>query len=211
MISSTTHRILQSSALAAAAIAVSAAVLACGKASAGPGELSGIALPDPWPKPQFTLTTTGGMPFDFHRETDGTVTLLFFGYTYCPDVCPVHMANIAAVLRKLTPQIARRITVVFVTTDSDRDTPTRLRTWLDGFDPGFVGLIGPLDTVNTIQQEIGLAQAMRLEGDGDNYTVGHAAQVIAYTTDNRAHVVYPFGTRQADWAHDLPKLVQADW
>ncbi len=211
MISSTTHRILQSSALTAAAIAVSAAVLACGKASAGPGELRGIALPDPWPKPQFTLTTTSGMPFDFHRETDGTVTLLFFGYTYCPDICPVHMANIAAVLRKLPPQIARRITVVFVTTDPERDTPTRLRSWLDAFDLRFVGLIGPLDSVNAIQQEIGLAQAMKLKGDGENYTMGHAAQVIAYTPDNRAHVVYPFGTRQADWAHDLPKLVEADW
>lgn len=187
---------------------------ACGGGSRRPGELRGTVLPEPWPKPDFTLTATDGRPYDFRRETDGFVTLLFFGYTNCPDVCPVHMANIAAVLRQLPPPTASRIKVVFVTTDPDRDTPERVRSWLGTFDHRFVGLVGPLDTVNAIQREARLAAAMKLEQQGargGGYLVGHAAQVVAYTPDNRAHVVYPFGTRQTDWAHDLPRLVEGDW
>jgi protein SCO1/2 len=194
---------------------VSAYVLAgCVGEQGPPGQLRGTALPDPWPKPDFSLVTTEGESFDFLAETDGYVTLLFFGYTNCPDVCPVHMANIAAVLRKLPPAVAGAIKVVFVTTDPERDTPERLESWLNGFDTRFIGLTGPLDIVNEIQRAIGLAPAMKMDTAGstdDNYIVGHAAQVVAYTRDNRAHVVYPFGTRQEDWAHDLPILVAAKW
>ena len=84
--------------------------VACGgSAPPRPGELRGTVLPEPMPKPAFTLTTTAGAPFDFRAETHGTLTLLFFGYTHCPDICPVHMANIAAVLQKLPPPQARRV------------------------------------------------------------------------------------------------------
>ena len=177
-----------------------------------PGQLRGTVLPDPWPKPDFSLVTTEDRNFKFLDETDGYVTLLFFGYTHCPDVCPVHMANIAAVLMKLPPPVAGAIKVVFVTTDPERDTPERIESWLNTFDTRFIGLIGPLDVVNTIQRQIGLAPAMKMDADsGGSYIVGHAAQVVAYTRDNRAHVVYPFGTRQEDWAHDLPILVEASW
>jgi len=194
--------------------AASAAVLlctACLADSPRPGELRGAVLPGPIPKAEFTLTTTEGQPFDFRAETDGYVTLLFFGYTHCPDICPVHMANIAAVLRRLPPQTASRVKVVMVTVDPERDTPERLRTWLDAFDHSFVGLRGSTDEVNTVLRSLMLPPAIK-QGEGDeDYLMGHAAQVLAFTTDNRAHVVYPSGTRQTDWAHDIPLLVEADW
>lgn len=172
--------------------------------------LKGRMLPEPITKVDFTLTTATGQPFTFREETDGFVTLLFFGYTHCPDICPVHMANLGSVLRKLPPEQAAQVKVVFVTTDPERDTPERVREWLSYFDPKFVGLIGPLDRVNEIQASLGLGAAFREPGSSDSaYGVAHAAQVIAFTRDNLAHVVYPFGTRQSDWAHDLPKLVTA--
>ncbi len=176
-----------------------------------PEELRGASYSDPLEKPDFTLTTTGGDPFTFRAETDGFVTLLFFGYTYCPDVCPIHMANIAAVLRKLPPDVSREVKVVMVTTDPDRDTPERFGHWLANFDPTFVGLIGSLDEVNEIQGRLRLPPASRYGEDENSYTVGHSARVIAFTADNRAHVGYPFGTRQNDWAHDLPLLVKSNW
>ena len=182
-------------------------LLACAGDSRATGSLRGTRLAEPWPKPEFTLTGTDGRSFDFRRDTEGYVTLLFFGYTHCPDICPVHMANLGAVLHKLPPGTADQVRVVFVTTDPERDTPERLREWLDNFDPRFIGLAGSLDSVNAIQRRIGLAPAMRIPGDGDHYTMGHAAQIIAYTKDDLAHVVYPFGTRQEDWAHDLPILI----
>ncbi len=170
-----------------------------------------MVLPAPIPKADFTLPDTEGAPFALVPETEGYVTLLFFGYTYCPDICPVHMANIAAVLHRLPPQVSNRVRVVMVTVDPERDTPERLRQWLDNFDRSFVGLVGPMDEVNEIQRSLMLPAAVKLGDDETDYLMGHAAQVIAFTTDNRAHVMYPSGTRQTDWAHDLPLLVRGDW
>lgn len=210
---------------ASIAVAIAAALTGCGAgASADGGEMRGqergyrgIVLDTGLTKPDFTLTDTRGQSFRFRQATQGTLTLLFFGYTNCEDVCPVHMANIAAVLRRLPPDVTSQVRVVFVTTDPERDTPTRLRAWLDNFNPSFIGLRGSVDEVNRIQAALGLPRAVR-EGAGNGgagrggYTVGHAAQVLAFSpVDDRGHVIYPFGTRQQDWALDLPKLVSDRW
>ncbi len=182
-----------------------------GRRAVKPSELRGWLLEQPLPKVDFTLESMKGGDYAFLEETEGFVTLLFFGYTHCPDVCPLHMANISAVLKKLTPDVANQIKVVFVTTDPERDTAERMREWLANFDTKFVGLRGTLEDVNAIQAEIGLGPAHREEmQSGDGYGMAHAAQVLAYTTDNQAHVMYAFGTRQEDWAHDLPMLVKRE-
>jgi protein SCO1/2 len=189
--------------------AVALGCTACSSDTPRPGELRGSILPEPLLKTDFTLTTTAGEAFDFRAETEGYVTLLFFGYTYCPDICPVHMASIAAVLKKLPPQTARRIKVVMVSVDPERDTPERFRAWLDNFDRSFIGLTGTPEELATIQQAFYLPVAVR-QGEGPDYSVGHSTAVIAFTADNLAHVRYPSGTRQSDWAHDLPLLVQIE-
>jgi protein SCO1/2 len=173
-------------------------------------ELRGTILANPLPRPDFTLTTTRGEPFDFRRETGGRLTLLFFGYTSCPDICPMHMAHIAAVLRKLTPDMARRIGVVMVTVDPERDTPEEFRRWLDTFDPSFIGLTGSAEALVAAQQALHMPPAVK-QGEGPDYLMGHAAYVVAFTPDDSAHVIYPSGTRQSDWAHDLPLLLSGDW
>jgi protein SCO1/2 len=170
--------------------------------------LRGRVLPAPLPKPEFVLTDTHNRPFDFRRETDGYLTLLYFGYTYCPDVCPVQMANLGAVIAQLLPSLADRIRVVFVTTDPARDTPERLRQWLDNFDPRFIGLTGDTAQVAAVERALWLPTAVIGPRDSSGaYTVGHAAAIVAFTPDNLARVMYPFGIRQADWANDLPKLL----
>lgn len=168
----------------------------------------GHVLPQPMPKPAFTLTDTEGQSFDFRAETRGKLALLFFGYTHCPDVCPVHIANLAAVLAELLYEVRSQIRVVFVTADPARDTPERLRDWLGQFAPRFVGLRGGLGEVNGILSELRLGPVVHGEPDASgDYVVGHPAQIFAFTPDGRLRVVYPFGTRQVDWAHDLPKLL----
>ena len=174
-----------------------------------PDGLAGPVISPAIPKPSFVLTATDGTPVDFKPQTEGYITLLFYGYTHCPDVCPVHLANIAAVLHKLGPEVTRQIKVVFVTIDPARDTPEAMRAWLDHFDPGFIGLTGDSAAIqNAIKQvRIGVTPPER-SPDGKNYDIGHSAFVIAFTRDNLAHVVYPFGIRQEDWARDLPRLVK---
>lgn len=171
----------------------------------------GRVLAEPIPRPDFTLLDTSGRPYDFLAETRGKVALLFFGYTHCPDVCPIHMGNIAAVLDDLGSERRREVEVVFVTTDPERDTPKRIRTWLDRFDPAFVGLRGSPAEVDSIQRSLGLPPSvLEPAAVGDDYVVGHAAQVLAFSPDGPARVVYPFGSRQEDWARDLPRLIAGE-
>lgn len=170
---------------------------------------AGEALPAPLKRPDFTLTDVEGRPYDFLAETEGKVALLFFGYTHCPDICPVHMANLAAVLDDLPPRVAREwVEVVFVSTDPERDTPERIRTWLRRFHPTFVGLRGTPDEVHAVEDALGLPRSLVEAGEGDDYFVGHAAQVLAFGADGPALRVYPWGTRQRDWIRDLPRLVR---
>lgn len=175
-------------------------------------EYQGRVLPQPLEKPDFTLTDTGGEPFDFRQETDGVLTLLFIGYTNCPDVCPVHMANLAAVLKDLSHEVSRQVKVVFVTADPERDTPEVIRSWLDRFDRSFIGLRGTQEEVHAIEEALMLPPSVvDVDEETGEPFVGHASHVVAFTADGKAHVMYPFGTRQSDWAHDLPKLVRGEW
>lgn len=163
-------------------------------------------------KPDFTFVDQNGVPFNFRLATAGKVTLLFFGYTHCPDICPVHVANIAAVLRKLPPETRDAIRLVFVTTDPARDTAARLKEWLGQFDPSFIGLRATQEEVNRI---LLILQMPPIQHDtqpmgAPDYAVGHTAQVLAFGLDGYSHLEYPFGIRQDDWAHDLPKLARGD-
>ena len=171
----------------------------------------GLVTP-PLPKPRFTLTDTSGVPFDFWAKTQGYVTLLFFGYTRCPDECPLHMSNVAGSLKRLPEQLADQVKFVFVTTDPARDTPKVLRFWLEGFDKRFIGLTGTEAAIDGVQRATGVPSATKTvrPGAGD-YAVGHANFVLAYTKDNLAHLIYPGGVTRQDWAHDLPQLVKESW
>jgi protein SCO1 len=168
----------------------------------------GVVLDAPLARPDFTLTDTEGRPYDFRGRTEGRLALLFFGYTNCPDICPVHMANLAAVLERFEHDLRARIALVFVTTDPDRDTPAVLRAWLDRFDPAFVGLTGTTAEIDRIQAALGITPAQRPADATGDYAVGHASQIVAFSPDGPAYVAYPAGVRQVDWAHDLPRLLE---
>lgn len=195
--------------LVAAAVALALLTAACGASATSSdvdgtwGVLEGVELAAPTPAPDFTLTDTEGRPFDFAERADGLVTYLYFGYTFCPDICPVHLAQLAEVLGR--PGTPANVQVVFVTVDPERDTPEVIRRYLDRFDVGFVGLWGTLEEVEAAQRAAGVPVAVR-ESEGPDYTVGHAGQVLAFAPNGLGYSVYPFGTRQTTFSHDLPLL-----
>lgn len=173
------------------------------------GGFRGLELIDPIAVPAFTLTDTEGDRFDFLEETAGSLSFLFFGFTHCPDICPVQLANLGAALGDLPYGERRQVKVVFITTDPERDTPDVVRDYLDRFDHEFIGLIASTDSVNAVLASLDLPPSVKEPIPGtDDYTVGHVAQIMAITGDGLIRLAYPGGIRQNDWRNDLPALLR---
>ena len=180
------------------------------------------------PRPDLALRTTDGALLDLGDRPDGEVTLLFFGYTHCPDLCPTTMADLARARATLAREVRERVHVVFVTEDPARDTPELLREWLDRFDPEFTGVIGGNEEIAAVltalylpesshvadpSQEVahphagGEAQAGGGHGHGD-YSVDHAGTVYAWGPGGQS-VIYTGGTTPEQYAQDLVRLADA--
>ncbi len=165
---------------------------------------AGLDLAEPFRRPQITLTDTTGAPYDFTAQTTGRPTLLFFGYTECPDVCPTTMADVAVALRTVAPEIAEQVQVVFVTTDPATDTPEVLGKYLGQFDADlptrFVGLTGEEADVVQAQLAAGVPQA---EEDGRL----HSTMLLLYGSNDEANVAFNTGNTARDIAADLTAIV----
>jgi protein SCO1 len=164
---------------------------------------AGLDLAEPYRRPQFALTDTTGAPYDFKAATAGRPTLLFFGYTQCPDVCPTTMADVAVALRGLDRALAEQVQVVFVTTDPATDTPEVLGEYLGNFDADlptrFVGLTGDQEAVVQAQLAAGVPQA---EDDGRL----HSSLLLLYGRDDQAEVAFDTGNTARDIATDLTTI-----
>ncbi|MGH2607619.1 MAG: SCO family protein [Tepidiformaceae bacterium] len=157
--------------------------------------------------PDATLTDVDGEAFDLRRETADFVTLLYVGYTNCPDLCPTHMAEIAAALKELPEEERSGLKVLFVTSDPERDTPEVLREWLANFDPSFIGLTGTADELAALQRDLGMNVATQ-EHTEHGYEVNHASYVLAFPRHDRtAKLAYPSGMTREDYREDLLTLL----
>jgi protein SCO1 len=162
----------------------------------------GVGLVPPQPRPSFTLTDTQGNTFAFGTRTAGHPTLVFFGYTNCPDVCPTTMADIHTALQAVPAALQRKTYVVFVSTDVKHDTAAVIRKWLSNFTGGvgamFVGLRGTQTQIDAAQA----AAHITLAEDGGQT---HSAQVLLFGADDYARVTFLQSTNEAQlMAHDLP-------
>ncbi len=172
-------------------------------------DLHGTRIATPFREPDLTLTGTSGRPVNLIKATKGRLTLVYFGYTHCPDVCPTTMADLAGALRLLTPAQRKRVAVVFVSSDPWRDTPKAIKAWLAAFDPSFIGLTGDYAKIQAAAKSLGIALERPGSTSGE-YEVTHGAEVLPFGTDHRAHVIYTAGVSSRDYAADLPKLLQQE-
>lgn len=163
----------------------------------------GVEFPTPKDRPQFTLTDQAGATYDIGKETAGVPTVLYFGYTNCPDVCPLIMGSLGTALSEVNKKTADQIQVVFVTTDPARDTPAALASWLAHFDgeapKKFIGLTGTLAQVEAAQKAAGVAVA---EDNGAT----HSALALFYSKDNKSYIAWEANATSDDIKHDMPLL-----
>ena len=171
------------------------------------GYRSGLSPAKPYVMPDVTLTDGTGRPYNLVASPSKPVTLLFFGYTHCPDVCITVLADVASALSRVDASARSQIQVVFVTTDPSRDTAKRIRTYLDRFDPSFIGLTGDIATIKKAAGRVGVEMEGRKKLPSGGYEVGHGAQVIGFDKSRQGVVLWTPSTPIADLMSDFTLLV----
>jgi protein SCO1/2 len=170
-------------------------------------EFAGEELVPPSPAPDFTLTTSDGSEFRVSRHR-GQVILLNFGYTFCPDVCPTTLVELSQVRARLG-DAAKRVRVVFITLDPERDTPERLRIYTTAFDPTFIGLTGSGEQLAQVRKAYGVvAEKEVVSGTAAAYLIAHSAYIYVIDTEGRLRLLFPFGLSIEEMADDIKQLLR---
>jgi protein SCO1/2 len=139
--------------------------------------------------------------------TKGVVTLLYFGYTHCPDLCPLTMSNTSVALKLLPAADRSKVRVLFVSVDPGRDTVARLRSWLGNFDPAFIGLRAALPQVEAFEKQTGLPLGPVYKDALGEFQLDHATEMFAFSTDNVATEAFFPSTPPAEMTNDLKLLI----
>jgi protein SCO1 len=199
------RRLLVTMVVAASCLAAGGPVSAAPAGSAG---LRSGAFDPPRAAPDFTLPTPRGGEFRLSRHL-GKVVALTFGYTSCPDVCPTVLAELSQ-LRLRLGAAAKRVQVVYVSVDPERDTAERLRAYTEQFDKTFLGLTGAPDQLTTVWKAYGVSLVRRdLPGSKPpTYLIHHSASVFLIDPAGRLRVMAPFGTSLDDVLHDVRALLK---
>ncbi|HEY6075026.1 MAG TPA: SCO family protein [Anaerolineales bacterium] len=154
---------------------------------------------------EFSLPRADGSMFDLAGQRGKTV-LLFFGYTHCPDVCPTTMANLKQAVSQLGPQ-AKKVQVVFITVDPDRDTAQGVQSYATTFDPSFIGLSGPAATLETVWSQYGVYRELGPKDSAGNYEVSHTARVTVIDRQGNLRLSINTDATWQDILHDLKLLM----
>jgi protein SCO1/2 len=153
----------------------------------------------------FALTDENGTPrtlLDFR----GKVVLIFFGYTQCPDVCPTTMADFSTVMKRLGPD-AKRVQVLFVTIDPERDTPDVLKRYVPNFDPNFLGLYGTKEQTAAVAKEFKVFY-QKVDGPtAESYSMDHTAGTYVFDGLGHPRLYLPNAATPDDVTHDLKILL----
>jgi protein SCO1/2 len=199
---------MRRSVVVAAALAGSLAaslISGCGDDEA-PATLHGQRLDPPFAVSGTQLVDSEGSPYSLTSDTDKPLTLVFFGYTHCPDICQVVMANLASAMRRLDEADRENVDVVFVTTDPERDTGPVLRDYLDRFDPSFTGVTGDIDKIIEVGKSVAVGVGEKLPSGG--YEVdAHSTQVTGIDAEDQAPVYWSQETSSAEFADDVHMLL----
>jgi protein SCO1/2 len=165
-----------------------------------------ILLPQSREVPNLKMTDQDGQPVSLDALKDKW-TLLFFGYTFCPDICPTTLAQLRQVKSDLPKEVADQLRIVLVSVDPNRDTPQQLKTYLGYFDKQFVGLSAPVETIQKLANAVSIP-FIPADTSKPNYTVDHSGNLALLGPDGtqRGFIRAPLNNQKL--IEQLPVLVQ---
>jgi protein SCO1/2 len=154
--------------------------------------------------PDFTLPASDGSALNLGRFR-GKVVVLGFGFTSCPDVCPITLAVLAQARSKLG-ELGDQLQVVYITVDPERDDAAQMQRYVTGFDPSFIGGTGTDEQLSAVREEYGIIAKKKV--DGENYTFAHSSYTYLIDRDGRLRALMTYGHTAEDFAHDIRILLE---
>lgn len=174
---------------------------------ARPANFRGTMYAEPFPTaPDFSLTDADG---SIQRLSDyrGRIILLFFGYMYCPDVCPATLAELKLAVEQLKGD-ADQVQVIFISVDPQRDTSEAVQGYVERFNPSFLGLSGAQDELEPVWDGYGVFREVVDGTSPTNYIINHTARVTLIDQEGNMRLTYGFQTPPDDIAHDIRILLR---
>lgn len=167
----------------------------------------GNEMPEDFTTTDFTLVDQNGNPFTLSKQK-GNVVLMFFGYTFCPDVCPMTLSNwmqIEDTLGNLSDQVK----FVYITVDPERDTPQRLKDHLSVYSPNFIGLTGSQEALDSVYSAYGVYHdKSEVEGNENVYFMSHTSKMYVIDRNGKWRLLIPYGTEVKAIVHDIQLLLK---
>lgn len=190
----------------AAYLAVALALSACGgQPPAAKPPLAGARIGGP-----FALTDQNGKPFT-DRDLAGKYRIVYFGYTFCPDVCPIDVQAIGGGLRRFegeAPALGAKIVPVFVSVDPARDTPAVLKQFVSAFHPRMIGATGSTAAIDAMTKSYGVFYSLEKPGPGGGYLVEHSRQAYLMDPDGAPIALLPADRGPDKVADELARWVK---
>lgn len=166
----------------------------------------GAVIEPPAPAVDFSLTDQNGKLFRL-SDQQGKIVLIFFGYTNCPDVCPITLSEYKKIKAMLGDK-ADQVRFVYITVDPERDTVERMNAYLQNFDPTFVGLTADRATLEPVWKAYGVYQQKQDSGSAAGYLVDHSARTYLVDAQGRWRINYPYGMEPLKIVQDLQHMIK---
>ncbi len=165
-------------------------------------------LPGASALPEFALLDQNGEPFG-RDAFEGHWSLVFFGFTHCPDICPLTLQTLANAQQQLAAVGADPLPrIVLVSVDPERDTPEIMRDYVGYFGSGHTGVTGELDELRKLTSSLGIFFA-KSGIEGDSYSVDHSSVVLLLNPEGRRHALFSAPHEVDNFVHDLPIIMAA--
>jgi protein SCO1 len=172
-----------------------------------PVELHGVLLQSPREVTGFSLMSSQGEAVNI-TDFRGKFVMLYFGYTFCPDACPMTLNDLAQMLKLLDEKQRQQIQILFVSVDPARDSAEHLASYLPYFDPSFIGLTGAEEEIQPVASQFGIFFARQQNAPADGYLVDHTSAVTVVDPNGYVRMVFPYGVTAEEMAADMRYLLR---